>query len=142
MEPQLTILFLCTGNSCRSQMAEGWARELMGEKFQFLSAGIEAHGLNPFAVEVMNEVGINISNQKSKTLEDIEGEIVDLVITVCDNASETCPHFPGEVEVIHQSFDDPPKLAEDYDSDEDKLECYREVRDEIKDFILAIREEL
>ncbi|MCF7853838.1 MAG: arsenite methyltransferase [Candidatus Pacebacteria bacterium] len=129
------VLFLCTGNSCRSQMAEGWARAMWGDRIEAYSAGIERHGLNPNAVKVMAEAGIDISGHRSKLVDDLVDVGFDLVVTVCDHAHETCPMFPGGAEVIHVGFDDPPKLAEAAGTEEAKLDCYRRVRDEIKAFV-------
>jgi arsenate reductase len=125
------ILFLCTGNSCRSQMAEGWGRYLHGDKADFFSAGVEEHGLNPLAVKVMAEAGVDISNHFSKTIDKLEGIKFDLVITVCGNADHNCPVFPGKTKVIHHGFADPPKLALTAASEEDALDNYWQVRDEI-----------
>jgi arsenate reductase len=130
------ILFLCTGNSCRSQMAEGWARALKGDQFNFYSAGIKKYGLNPNAVKVMAEAGIDISAQESQTTDELPKEKMDVVFTVCSDAHETCPVFPGG-EIIHVGFDDPPRLSKDL-TEEDTLKAYRRVRDEIKDFISNI----
>ena len=105
------VLFLCTGNSCRSQMAEGWARRLAGDVMEPYSAGIEKHGLNPHAVQAMAEAGVDISKHQSKTLDELSDVDFDYVITVCVNAHETCPVFPGNATVMHQGFDDPPRLA-------------------------------
>lgn len=132
------VLFLCTGNSCRSQMAEGWAKKLHAETIDAYSAGIEKHGLNPNAVQVMNEVGIDISDQFSKDLHDLSGVEFDLVITVCGHAHETCPIFPGDARVVHKGFDDPPKLARDAKDEEEALSHYRRVRDEIGTFMASL----
>jgi arsenate reductase len=132
---KLKILFLCTGNSCRSQMAEGWARHLRSEVIEAYSAGIETHGMNPNAVRVMAEAGVDISNQHSKHLDDVRHIPFDWVITVCDNANESCPVFPGKVKRFHISFDDPPRLAKSAKSEEEALAHYRRVRDEIKNFV-------
>jgi arsenate reductase len=134
------ILFLCTGNSCRSQMAEGWARHLKGEVIEPYSAGIERHGLNPLAVKVMAEAGVDISGQRSKTLDDLPVREFDWVITLCGHASETCPFFPGQK--IHVGFDDPPRLAAGAKNEEEALIHYRRVRDEIRDFIITLPEAL
>lgn len=131
-----SILFLCTGNSCRSQMAEGWLRQLKGERYTVYSAGIEAHGLNPSAVKVMAEEGVDISGQCSQTLADIDAQL-DVVITVCGHADETCPLLSAAVRKIHVGFDDPPKLAAGL-SPEHGLQHYRRVRDEIRQFIEQI----
>lgn len=128
------ILFLCTGNSCRSQMAEGWARALKGDVLEPFSAGIEKHGLNPNAVAVMAEAGVDISQQTSNLLREIT-EPLDVVITVCASADESCPVFPGDTKVVHHGFDDPPKLAKEAKSEEEAMSHYRRVRDEIKAYI-------
>ncbi|GAB4250477.1 MAG: arsenate reductase ArsC [Acidobacteriota bacterium] len=132
---KLKILFLCTGNSCRSQMAEGWARHLKGDVVEPYSAGIEKHGLNPYAVQVMAEAGVDIRSQYSKTLEDLAGQTFDYVVTVCSHAHETCPVFPGRAKVVHVGFDDPPRLAANEPTEEGKLRHYRRVRDEIRRFV-------
>ncbi len=129
------ILFLCTGNSCRSQMAEGWTKFLKKDEIDAYSAGIETHGLNPYAVKVMSEKGVDISNHESTNVKDLLHIDFDYVITVCGHANENCPLFPGKTEIIHVGFDDPPKMAEDFEAEEGKLNCYRKVRDEIKIFI-------
>jgi arsenate reductase (thioredoxin) len=129
------ILFLCTGNSCRSQMAEGWARHLKGDLFDAFSAGLETHGLNPNAVKVMQEAGVDISNHKSTNINEYENQEFDYVITVCDHAHEHCPYFPAKTRIIHKSFDDPPKLAENAKTEQEALNYYRRVRDEIKEYI-------
>ena len=138
--PKTRILFLCTGNSCRSQMAEGWARHLKGDVIEAFSAGIERHGLNPLAVKVMAEVGVDISGQHSKTVDDLASARFDLVVTVCGHADENCPFFPGPARVIHHGFDDPPALAANAASDEEALSHYRRVRDEIRAYILTLPE--
>jgi len=136
------ILFLCTGNSCRSQMAEGWAKFLKKDKFETYSAGIETHGLNPYAVKVMAESGVDISNHESTNITDLMNVDFDYVITVCGHANENCPVFPGKSKIIHAGFDDPPQLAEKAKTEEEKLDCYRKVRDEIKKFVSHELEEL
>lgn len=135
-----TILFLCTGNSCRSQMAEGWAKALKAETIDAYSAGIEKHGLNPLAVKVMAEAGVDISSQYSKTIDELPVREFDLVITLCGHANETCPFFPGKQ--IHCGFDDPPKLAANAKTEEEKLVHYRKVRDEIQEYIYSLPESL
>ncbi len=132
------VLFLCTGNSCRSQMAEGFARALRGDSIEAYSAGIEKHGMNQWAMRAMDEAGVSIAKQYSKTLDDLEGIAFDLVITVCGHAHETCPWFPGDAKVIHQGFDDPPKLAAGLDDDEQVLDCYRRVRDQIRHYVETV----
>lgn len=133
MKPK--VLFLCTGNSCRSQMAEGWARHLLGDRIEPYSAGIEAHGLNPNAVKVMDEAGVDISGQSSKLADSLVDVPLDLVITVCGHADEHCPAFLGKARVVHVGFDDPPKLAKTAATEEEALSHYRRVRDEIRDFV-------
>jgi arsenate reductase len=139
---KLKILFLCTGNSCRSQMAEGCAHALKSDVIEAWSAGIETHGLNPNAVKVMAEAGVNISGHKSENVADLLHIPFDYVITVCGHANEHCPLFPGKAKVIHVGFDDPPKLAAHVTGEEEKLNCYRRVRDEIKAFIETLPEKL
>ncbi|MCF7940368.1 MAG: arsenate reductase ArsC [Spirochaetia bacterium] len=134
----MKLLFLCTGNSCRSQMAEGWARALKSDEFEAFSAGIETHGLNPSAVTVMKEVGIDISGHTSKHVSELSDITFDHVITVCGHAHENCPIFPGTSHVVHRGFDDPPKLAQLKETEEEKLECYRRVRDEIRAFVESL----
>lgn len=131
----LKVLFLCTGNSCRSQMAEGWARQLKGDRIEAYSAGIETHGLNQHAVRVMAEAGVDISGQRSKHVGELRGIEFDYVVTVCDHAHESCPVFPGKAKVIHVGFDDPPRLAANAKTEEERLAPYRRVRDEILAFI-------
>lgn len=130
-----SVLFLCTGNSCRSQMAEGFARHLHGERIAAFSAGIETHGLNPHAAEVMAENGIDIGDHESKTLDALPDLGFDLVVTVCDHAAETCPILPGATRTLHRPFEDPPRLAQDLTDPQEILDCYRRVRDEIRDFV-------
>ncbi|HSL84931.1 MAG TPA: arsenate reductase ArsC [Thermoanaerobaculia bacterium] len=139
---KLKILFLCTGNSCRSQMAEGWARHLKGDLIDPYSAGIEEHGLNPYAVEVMAEAGVDISEHRSKTLSDLADIELDHVITVCDHAHESCPLFPGNTPVSHVGFDDPPRLAAGETDPERALDPYRRVRDEIRAFVETLPDAL
>ena len=135
MAEKLKILFLCTGNSCRSQMAEGWARHLKGDSFQAFSAGLEAHGLNPNAVQVMQESGVDISGQKSQKMEEVETIPFDFVITVCGHADANCPIFSCSTTVVHFGFEDPPKLAQNAKTEEEALIHYRRVRDEIRTFV-------
>lgn len=130
---RLRVLFLCTGNSCRSQMAEGWARALNSEQIHAFSAGTSPHGLNPLAVRAMREAGVDISRHTSKRPDEI-GVPFDLVITVCDSAHEACPIFPG-ARTVNVGFDDPPRLAEGAKSDDEAMPHYRRVRDEIRAFV-------
>jgi len=136
------ILFLCTGNSCRSQMAEGWAKHLKGSSLKAFSAGIVQHGVDPVAVKVMAEVGIDISKQKSKLITELQVEKFDFIVTVCDQANENCPVMPEAGKVINNFFLDPPTLASKKNTASEKLECYREVRDLIRDFIKNLPENL
>ncbi|MHC4810891.1 MAG: arsenate reductase ArsC [Planctomycetota bacterium] len=129
------VLFLCTGNSCRSQMAEGWARHLHGEFLDACSAGTEPHGLNPLAVRAMAEAGVDISGHQSTAVEASDPESVSLVVSVCGHALEACPVWPGPARRVHRGFDDPPRLAADAASDEEAMPHYRRVRDEIRQFV-------
>lgn len=142
MTDKTTILFLCTGNSCRSQMAEGFCRALKGEVIECASAGIETQGLNPHAVTVMHEVGVDISGHYCKNVEALGDREFDYVVTVCDHASETCPFFPARTAVVHRGFDDPPKLAADAATPEEALDHYRRVRDEIAQFVRSLPDPL
>ena len=130
------VLFLCTHNSARSQMAEGLLRHLAGDRFEVASAGTEATSVRPEAIEAMAELGVDISGQSSKTLERYLEEPFDQVVTVCDDANEACPVFPGAKSRLHWSFRDPSRVE---GSEEERLEVYRKVRDEIQG---RIREEL
>ncbi|TVQ50708.1 MAG: arsenate reductase ArsC [Phycisphaerales bacterium] len=138
----MKLLFLCTGNSCRSQMAEGWARHLKSDVIEPYSAGIEKHGLNPHAVAVMAEAGVDISGHTSKNLDELSDVPFDVVVTVCGHAHETCPMFPGDAKVIHHGFVDPPKLAANESEPEKALDHYRRVRDEIRAFVESLPEGL
>lgn len=131
------VLFLCTGNSCRSQMAEGFAKSLKAQAFNFFSAGTKKHGLNHRAVQVMQEVGVDITVQFSKTVEELPDTPMDYVFTVCSSAHESCPFFPGGKR-LHVGFDDPPTLTQELKDEQEILNVYRRVRDEIKDFILNL----
>jgi len=132
------ILFLCTGNSCRSQMAEGWTRALKGEELEAYSAGIAPQGLNGNAVKVMSEAGVDITGQQSIHVDAYAGMPFDYVVTVCDHAREHCPVLPGARNVVHVGFDDPPRLAREMDSEEAALAIYRRVRDEIREFVRGL----
>ena len=138
----IRILFLCTGNSCRSQMAEGWARHLKADRIEAYSAGIETYGLNPNAVKVMAEAGVDIAGQQSKHVDALLDVPFDYVVTVCDHASEHCPIFPGKAKVVHRSFDDPPRLAQHATNEEEALNHYRRVRDEIRTFVETLPQNL
>jgi arsenate reductase len=139
---KLKILFLCTGNSCRSQMAEGWARALKADVVDAYSAGIETHGLNPNAVKVMAEVGVDITTHQSQCVDEFQNVEFDYVVTVCGDAHETCPHFVGHAKVVHVGFDDPPKLAAAGSTEEEALSHYRRVRDEIRVFVEGLPESI
>jgi arsenate reductase len=142
MSEKLKVLFLCTGNSCRSQMAEGWAKALKSDAIEAYSAGIETHGLNPNAVKVMAEAGVDISGHRSKNVPDLMDVPFDYVVTVCGHANETCPMFPGRAKVVHVGFDDPPALARSAGNEEEALDCYRRVRDEIRAFVETLPQSL
>jgi arsenate reductase len=135
MSNRLKILFLCTGNSCRSQMAEGWAKHLRSGDIEAVSAGTETHGLNPTAVSVMAEAGVDISGARSKNVREFLDVEFDYVVTVCDNARDNCPIFPGAAKIVHTGFDDPPALTGTVEDEEEKIDIYRRVRDEIREFI-------
>lgn len=133
----MNILFLCTGNSCRSQIAEAWANSLCGEKLKAYSAGYLPKDIDPMAIRVMSEVGLDISKNRSKKVEDLHGIVFDIVVTVCDSAKEKCPFLPGNFERIYCSFDDPPSLAKNM-SETSSIEIYRRVRDEIRAFVIEL----
>ncbi|MEX1013396.1 MAG: arsenate reductase ArsC [Waddliaceae bacterium] len=136
-KPLKKILFICTGNSCRSQMAEGWVRELKGDILEPHSAGIEKHGVDPRAVKVMSEVGIDISRGYSKLISELKEKDFDYVVTICNNANKKCPLFSGHAKRLHHGFDDPAILSLGVESEEEILDIYRLVRDEIKDFVVS-----
>ena len=127
------VLFLCTGNSCRSQMAEGWLRHLAGGRYEVFSAGVETHGLNPRAVQVMAEAGVDIAHHTSDLVDDYLQQPMDCFITVCDHAAESCPRTPPGSVTLHWSFPDPPGMVREQGlSGEAELQVYRDVRDRIK----------
>ncbi|MCA1784501.1 MAG: arsenate reductase ArsC [Desulfobacteraceae bacterium] len=136
------ILFLCTGNACRSQMAEGWTRHLKNDVIEVFSAGVETHGVDLRAVAVMKEAGVDISDHRSKHVKEFQDKKMDVVITVCDHAKESCPYFPLAGKKIHQGFADPPVLAKEVENrcggENEQLDCYRKVRDEIRAFVEAL----
>lgn len=138
----IKILFLCTGNSCRSQMAEGWARYLKSDRIEAYSAGTIPQVLNPLAVKVMAEAGVDIAGHRSKNVIDLLHIQFDYVITVCDNARESCPLFPGKARIVHRGFDDPPYLAKSAKSEDEALVHYRRIRDEIRDYVFTLPEAL
>lgn len=133
MSDRKRVLILCTGNSARSQMAEGLLREIGSDRFEVESAGVNPSKVRPEAVEAMREVGIDISGHRSKSADEFVGRDFDYIITVCDNARETCPVFPGDAERIHHSFEDPPAPgAADPDT---TTAVFRRVRDEIREWV-------
>jgi len=135
---KLRVLFLCTGNSCRSQMAEGWTRYLKGDCIEPYSAGIDPRGLNPDAVRVMAEVGVDISGHRSKRVDELRAIRFDYVVTVCGHADHTCPAFTPGTRVVHVGFEDPPRLAENATTEQQRLAPYRRVRDEIRAFVESL----
>jgi arsenate reductase (thioredoxin) len=139
---KLKVLFLCTGNSCRSQIAEGWTRYLKGDIIEPHSAGVQPHEIDPRAVRAMAEVGIDISDHRSKDVSTLESIDFDFVITVCDRAHESCPFFPARTKVLHVGFDDPPRLAASAPTEEEAMTHYRRVRDEIRWFVEQMPESL
>jgi len=139
---RLRLLFLCTGNSCRSQMGEAWTRHFWGDGFEVYSAGTSPHGMDARTVRVMEEAGINMDGYWSKHIDDLKELAFDVVITVCDEAREHCPFFPGVHRTLHQGFEDPPVLARDAKTEEEALEYYRAIRDEIKNYVATLPEVL
>jgi arsenate reductase len=139
---KLKVLFLCTGNSCRSQMAEGWARRLKADIIDAYSAGTQPKDVDPRAVRAMAEAGIDISRQRSKSVAELADLEFDYVITLCDDARQTCPFFPAKTAVIHHGFDDPPRLAKEALDEEQAMRHYRRLRDEIKAYIESLPQSL
>lgn len=131
----MKVLFLCTGNSCRSQMAEGWGKKLLAGKAEVFSAGTNPGSVDPRAIKVMAEAGVDISGHRSKHASEFKDTAFDLVVTVCDRARESCPVWFGEAKKLHKSFEDPPFLAKDAKTEEEALSHYRKVRDEIREFV-------
>lgn len=129
---QKGILFLCTGNSCRSQMAEGFAKKMLLKNMKIFSAGLEPKGVHPMAIKVMQEVGIDISQQKSKNISEIPLDKINMVITLCGDAAERCPIFPGKVKKIHWELEDPAKAQ---GSQEEIIKIFQKVRDKIKSYM-------
>lgn len=132
MSHKRKVIFICHHNSARSQMAEGFLKTFYPEEYEVFSAGIEPTYVNPYAVKVMNEIGIDISNHRSKSVYEFTNENIDIAVTVCDSAKENCPFFPAR-KIVHKSFKDPASFE---GTEEEKLELFREVRDEIKDWII------
>jgi len=127
------ILILCTGNSARSQMAEGLLRDEAGDRFEVQSAGVTPSSVRPEAIEAMSEIGIDISKHRSKSVDEFVGQDFDYIITVCDNAKETCPVFPGKAQRIHKNFEDPPPAS--IGDRNSRMAIFRRVRDEIRDWL-------
>jgi arsenate reductase (thioredoxin) len=142
MLSKLKVLFLCTGNACRSQMAEAWARRLHGDRLEPYSAGIAPVRIDPRAILVMREAGVDLSGQRSKHLQELTDVDFDAVVTVCDNANERCPVFPGQGKRLHVGFDDPPRWAADATNEDEALVHYRRVRDEIRAFVQTLPSQL
>ena len=142
MADKKRILFLCTGNSCRSQMAEAWTRLLKGNGFEAYSAGVQPKAIDPRAIKAMAEAGVDISGQRAKDVDALGNMEFDYVITLCVNARESCPYFPAKTKLIHQGFEDHPKLAETAENDEEAMAHYRRIRDEIKAFVESLAEAL
>ncbi|MBI4350668.1 MAG: arsenate reductase ArsC [Elusimicrobia bacterium] len=132
------ILFLCTGNSCRSQMAEGWGKELLAGRAEVFSAGTAPGRVDPRAIKAMAEAGVDISGHRSKHASEFRDTAFDLVVTVCDKARESCPVWFGKARKLHRSFEDPPFLAREAKSEEEALAPYRRVRDEIRAFVSGL----
>jgi len=140
MKEKKKILFLCTGNSCRSQMAEAWTRHLRGNDYEAYSAGTAPKGIDHLAVHVMSEAGIDISSQRSRSIDSLGVIEFDYVITLCDNARESCPYYPAKTKLIHKEFDDPARQKANAKTDKDAIKTYRRVRDEIKEYIMNLSE--
>lgn len=138
----IKVLYLCTGNSCRSQMAEAWTRHLKGERIEAFSAGVSPHGVDPRAIRVMGEAGIDLSDRQSKHLSVFDDMEFDYVVTLCDHAHDSCPVFPAKTRVLHVGFPDPPRLAAGAASEEEALDHYRRVRDAIRRFVERLPEAL
>lgn len=141
-QQKLKVLFLCTHNSCRSQMAEGWARHLQADAIEAYSAGTVNKHVDPRAAQVMAEAGVDLSSHQSKTVDDLPDVTFDYVVTVCDAAHEACPVFPAATRVLHAGFPDPPRLAAEETDPAKALDHYRAVRDRIRRFIETLPEAL
>jgi arsenate reductase len=142
LKEKIKILFLCTGNSCRSQMAEAWTRTLKGDVIDAYSAGTEPKGVDSLAVKAMAEVNIDISSYRSKSTTEFMDLKFDYVITLCDNAQKACPFFPAKTRVLHHGFEDPPALAAEARSEEEAMLHYRRIRDEIRAYVETLPESL
>lgn len=132
---KIKVLYLCTGNACRSQMAEGWTRSLKGDVIEAHSAGVEPHGVDPRAIRAMAEAGVDISAQTSKHVDMLEDMDFDYVVALCSSAQQACPVFPAKSRVLHFGFDDPPALAAGAKTEEEAMSHYRRVRDEIRQLV-------
>lgn len=139
---RLKVLFLCTGNSCRSQMAEAFVKQLKGDLIEPYSAGTQPKGVDPRAIRAMAEAGVDISGRRSKSVAEFGDIEFDYVITLCDDAEQACPFFPAKTAIIHHGFDDPPKLAERAGSEEEAMTHYRRVRDEIRAYVETLPDSL
>ena len=137
-EPRQRILFVCTGNACRSQMAEAWARHLFADRIEAFSAGTAPHALDPRAIAVMRECGVDMSGHWPKSLADVSGLPFDLVVTVCDHVASACPVWPSAARTVHHGFDDPPRLLRGAKDEREVLAAYRRVRDQIRDFVQTL----
>ncbi|SMC24106.1 arsenate reductase [Desulfacinum hydrothermale DSM 13146] len=135
MSDRKRILYLCTGNSCRSQMAEAWTRAIHGDRYEVFSAGVEPKTVDPRAARVMEEAGVPLTGHRSKSIDELPQVDFHFVITLCSHAQETCPYFPASTQRLHVPFDDPPRLAQDAASEEEALQPYRRVREEIRKFV-------
>ena len=132
---KLKVLYLCTGNSCRSQMAEGWTNHLKGDEVEAWSAGIKTKEVNSWAIRVMAEAGVDLSSHTSKLVSDVMDQDFDYVVSLCDHARETCPIFPGKAKHVHTSFPDPPEMTKDMTDEEEILAVYRYVRDKVRKYV-------
>jgi arsenate reductase len=136
------ILFLCTGNSCRSQMAEGFTNRLRRDDFEAVSGGVAPKPIDPLTIQAMAEAGVDISGQVAKDVDQFMGQFFDWIVTLCDNARENCPFFPGQAQRVHRGFDDPAYLARQAADGEEALAIYRRVRDEIRTMVLGLPDSL
>lgn len=140
MSKKENVVFVCESNSCHSQMAEGWSHYLHADTINAFSAGISSSPLDPLAIKAMREKDVDISSQEAHAVQDFLRESIDYVVTVCSEAAKQCPTFPAEVNVIHQSFDNPPELTRGMETEEEKLAVYRRIRDEIRQFVEQLPE--
>ena len=138
MKNKKRILFLCTGNSCCSQMAEAWTHQLRNDDYDAYSAGVAPEDIDHLAIHVMAEAGINISSKRSKSIDSLGITEFDYVVTLCDNARETCTYYPAKTKSMHKAFDDPPGLVKEAKNDKGAIKIYRRVRDEIKQYVMSL----